>query len=140
MIPLKWVDPYFAISLLEQMLDLAELKRRSEAGMEALARHGNARVLDMEMESDVPRLDADPGNMRLFVRAKKPQMEQIKKMVAEFDVSSGFAGTGGLGGASENSEGIRLFPMKGKQAELMLETAAKFWRAENPIILFPALM
>ncbi len=128
-IPLKWVDPYFAISLLEEMLDLADRKRRASAGMEALTRHGNSRVLDMDLDLDVPKIDADPENMRLFVRAKKPQMEQIKKMVAELDTNSS---------VGDSSDEIRLFPLKGKQAELALETAAKFWRAENPIILYPS--
>ncbi len=124
-ITLKWIDPYFAVSLLEEMLDLAELKKRATAGIEALSRHGNSRVLDMDM--DVPKIDADPGNMRLFVRAKKPQMDRIKEMIAELDVSSN---------AGESSDEIRLFPLKGKQAEQALQMAAKFWRAANLIILY----
>jgi len=129
-IPLKTIDPYFAVSLLEEMLDLAELKRRATAGMEAFTRHGNSRGLDLAggiKDVDVPKIDADPDNMRLFVLAKKPQMDRIKKIVAELDAG---------GSAGDSNDEIRLFPLRGKQAELVLETAAKFWRAENPIILY----
>ena len=35
-----------------------------------------------DIDPDAPKIDADPGNMRLFVRAKKAQIEQIKKIVA----------------------------------------------------------
>ncbi len=132
-IPLRNVDPYFAVSLLEEMLDLAELRRRATAGMEAFTRHGNSRGLDLAggmKDFDVPKIDADPDNMRLFVLAKKPQMERIKKMVAELDVSSG---------AGDSGDQVRLFPLRGKQAELILETAAKLWRAENPVILYPSM-
>ena len=108
-IPLKTIDPYFAISLLEEMLDLPD-------------------PLDSDEEIDplAPKIDADPGNMRLFVRAKRHQIEQIKKIVAELDVNSG------AGSADE----IRLFPLRGEQAVQVLETAAKFWRKPNPIFLY----
>jgi len=133
-IQLKTVDPYFAVSLLEEMLDLAELKRRATAGMDAFTRHGNSRGLDLAgvvKDVDVPKIDADPENMRLFVLAKKPQMERIREMVAELDAG---------GSVGDSKDEIRLFPLKGKQAELVLETAAKFWRAENPIILYPSTL
>lgn len=131
-IPLKTIDPYFAVSLLEEMLDLAELKRRATAGIEAFTRHGNSRGLDLAgvvKDVDVPKIDADPDNMRLFVLAKKPQMERIKTIVAELDAS---------GSTGDSTDEIRLFPLRGKQAVLVLEAAAKFWRAENPIILYPS--
>lgn len=109
-IPLKNVDPYFVITLLEEMLDLPDP------------------LLDDpdDIDPDAPKIDADPGNMRLFVRAKKPQIEQIKKIVAGLD-------SGGMGGRDEK---IRIFPLRGEQAERWLKTAAKFWRAPNPIIYY----
>ncbi len=128
-IPLKTIDPYFAVSLLEEMLDLDDLKSRASAGMEAFTRHGNSRGLDLNLslDLDVPRIDADPGNMRLFVRAKKHQMEQIKKIVAELDA-----------GSADRSDEIRLLPLRGKQVEQVLKTAAKFWRETNPIFFYPS--
>ena len=130
-IQLKTVDPYLAISLIEQMLNLGESDRQKKAGLEAFTRHG--RTLAYELfnsagESTGPRIDADPVNRRLFVRAKKPMMEQIRQIVAEIDNASG---------ATEN-EGVRIIPIKGKQAEKLLETAARFWRGNNPVLLFPS--
>ena len=63
-IPLKTVDPYFVISLLDEMLDLPDSLDDPET-----------------IDPDAPKIDADPGSMRLFVRAKKAQLEQIKKIV-----------------------------------------------------------
>jgi type II secretory pathway component GspD/PulD (secretin) len=110
-IPLKNVDPHFVVSLLEEMLDLPDAFDDPDS-----------------IDPDAPKIDADPGNMRLFVRAKRPQIEQIKKIVAGLDVSSS---------VSSNST-IRILPIRGVQAEQLLETAVIFWRAENPIILFPS--
>ena len=109
-IPLRTVDPFFAISLLEQMLDLPDP------------------LLDEpeDIDPNAPKIDADPANMRLFVRAKKSQIEQIKKIVE------------GLESTSVTSDGntIRMLPLRGRQAEQILDTAAKFWRDANPIVLY----
>lgn len=108
-IQLKTVDPYFVISLLEEMLDLpSELDDPDD------------------IDPDAPRVDADPGNMRLFVRAKRAQIDQIKKIVE------------GLDGASDQikSEEIRVFPLKGEAAKRVLITASKFWRGANAVILY----
>ncbi|MBC8352791.1 MAG: general secretion pathway protein [Planctomycetes bacterium] len=111
-IPLKTVDPYLVITLLEQMLDLPDP------------------MLDDpdDIDPDAPKIDADPGNMRLFVRAKKHQIEQIKKIVAGLD----------SGGIDRSNDKIRIFPLRGEQAKRLLKTAAKFWRAPNPIIYYPS--
>ncbi len=111
-IPLKSIDPYFAISLLEEMLELSEPIEKNSKGPPV----------------DVPKIDADPGNMRLFVRAKRHQIDQIKKIVAGLDADS----------SSPSDEALRLLPLRGKIAEQMLETAARFWRGANAIILYPS--
>jgi type II secretory pathway component GspD/PulD (secretin) len=108
-IPLKTVDPYFAISLLEEMLDLPDEFADPD-----------------EIPWDAPKIDADPGNMRLFVRAKRHQIEQIKKIVEGLD-TTGAVGTG---------EAIRVLPLKGKVAEQILDTAVKFWRGGNPVVMY----
>ena len=110
-IPLKTVDPYFAISLLEEMLDLSSFSSFDD---------------DDEEVQDQPKIDADPGNMRLFVRGKPHQIEQIRTIVEGLD-----------SGESREEQRIRILPLRGKLAEDMLETAAKFWRDENPVIYFP---
>lgn len=123
-IPLKTVDPYFAISLLESMLDLPD----------PLAALDDKRDSD-SATVDPPRIDADPGNMRLFVRAKKHQVEQIKQIIDGLEKGS----AGSAVTASEQDDlGVRVFPLHGAQAERALETAAKFWQAANPIVLFPS--
>ncbi|MCP4853160.1 MAG: general secretion pathway protein [Fuerstiella sp.] len=130
-IPLKTIDPYLAVSLLEEMLDLSDARRREDAGMEAFTRHGNSRGLEImknNVSVDVPRIDADPVNRRLFVRARKHQIEQIKKIVAELDTNSSVG----------SSDEIRILPFRGKQAEQLLATAAKFWRAPNPVFYYPS--
>jgi type II secretory pathway component GspD/PulD (secretin) len=108
-IPLKTADPYLVISLLEEMLDLP----------------GPLDDPD-DIDPDAPKIDADPANRRLFVRAKAPQIEQIKKIVSGLDQSS----------AVEDSSQLRLFPLRGAKAEIVLESAAKFWRGENPVVLY----
>ncbi|MFP6619161.1 MAG: hypothetical protein VB877_07445, partial [Pirellulaceae bacterium] len=148
-IPLKHVDPYFAITLLEQMLDLSELQAqaaaqsrptfqsssrggdRSSGGSDRDRSRSSGRPMPMsKVEIDVPKIDADPGNMRLYVRAKKPMMERIKKMVVQLDVPSG---------SGNSNDEIRIFPMRGKQAEQLVRTAAAFWREANAIVLYPAI-
>lgn len=108
-IPLKTADPYLVISLLEEMLDLP----------------GPLDDPD-DIDPDAPKIDADPANRRLFVRAKAPQIEQIKKIVSGLDQST----------AVEDSSQLRLFPLRGAKAEIVLESAAKFWRGENPVVLY----
>lgn len=108
-IPLKTVDPYFAISLLEEMLDLPSPLDDPD-----------------DVDPDAPKIDADPGNMRLFVRAKRPRIEQIKKIVEGLDAS----------GSSEASDDTRLLPLRGKQGLQLLQTSARFWQGKNPVLLF----
>ena len=95
------------ISLLEEMLDLP----------------GPLDDPD-DIDPDAPKIDADPANRRLFVRAKRPQIEQIKKIVAgarpKLDSPTTAASCG-------------LFPLRGCNAEIVLESAAKFWRGKNPV-------
>jgi type II secretory pathway component GspD/PulD (secretin) len=112
-IPLKTVDPYFAISLIEEMLDLPDpLLDDSEDPLQ-----------------DAPRIDADPANMRLFVHGKASQIKRIKEIIEGLDASDVLG---------QDDVGIRLFPMKGQRVEQVLQTAARFWRGENPVFLYPS--
>ncbi|MEL7266578.1 MAG: secretin N-terminal domain-containing protein, partial [Planctomycetota bacterium] len=67
-IPLRTIDPYFAITLLDQMLDLPQPFDDPD-----------------EIDPDAPKIDADPANMRLFVRAKKPIVDQVREIVEKLD-------------------------------------------------------
>jgi len=75
-IELKKVDPYYAITLIEQMLDLPNPLDEPEQG-----------------DEDRPKIDADPASMRLFVRAKRYEIEQIKKIVEGLESGGGTAPT-----------------------------------------------
>ncbi|MDE0866769.1 MAG: general secretion pathway protein, partial [Rubripirellula sp.] len=111
-IPLKSVDPYFVISLLEEMLDLPDSLDDPE-----------------DIDPDAPKIDADPGNMRLYVRAKKPQLDQIKRIVEGLDTVR----------TIDSGNQLRIIPMKGERAEDLLNSAVKFWRGDNQVIQYPAV-
>ena len=132
-IPLKTADPFVVVSLLEEMFDLTDNKRRETAGIEAFTRHGNSRGFDLLKgveNANAPRFDADPVNRRLFVRGTKHQVEQIREIVAELD-----SGTSRTAGSDER---IRIVPLRGKEGERLLKTATRFWRG-NPVFLYPSL-
>ena len=110
-IPLNAVDPFFAVTLIEQMLDLPDPLDDPD-----------------DIDPDLPKIDADPASMRLFVRAKRPQIEQIKRIVEGLDVRTDMT----------DEDTIRVLPFKGQEATRVLQTAAKFWKGDNPIVLYPS--
>jgi type II secretory pathway component GspD/PulD (secretin) len=111
-IPLKTVDPYFVISLLDEMLDLPDSLDDPKT-----------------IDPDAPKIDADPGSMRLFVRAKKAQLEQIKKIVEGLDSVQ----------AAESGNRLRFLPLKGENADELLDAAVKFWQGNNEVIRYRSL-
>ena len=120
-IQLHTADPYFVISLLEEMLELKDSSYSSSRSSSSSSSSSDRRL------SPKPRIDADPGNRRLYVRGKPEQIEQIKKIVAGLDTASATAETD-----------LRVLPLRGRAAEQTLLTAAKFWRKSNPIVLYPS--
>lgn len=115
-ISLRWADPYYVVGLLEQMLDLPD---------PMIASSSKSRVAKDDTD-DAPRIDADPDRRRLFVRGKRYQIDQIKKIVEGLDVST----------TTEAGTSMRVLPLHGNQAESVLSTAAKFWTSPNPIIYY----
>ncbi|TWT65343.1 secretin N-terminal domain-containing protein [Allorhodopirellula solitaria] len=112
-IPLKNIDAYYAINLLEQMLDLSPSGFYDD---------------DDDSAENLPKIDADAGNRRLFVRAKRPQIEQIKKIISDLEASESPA----------FGSNVRVLPLTTSQAERVLQTASRFWRGENPISRIPS--
>ncbi len=112
-IELNTVDPYVAISLIEQMLDLPgpydDNRRRDDP------------------PAAQPKIDADPENGRLFVRAKPAQIEEIRKIVEGLDRRQE---------QQKLDSRIRLLSLSGTRAKESLMLAARFWREPNPIVLF----
>lgn len=109
-IPLHHVDPFVAIGLIEQMLDLSAFSDDDE-----------------DTPIAPPKIDADTENGRLFVRGRPEQIQEIKTIVA------------GLDGPTENANSdkrVRLLNLRGEHATKSLSMAARFWRQPNPIMLF----
>ncbi|MEM0925795.1 MAG: secretin N-terminal domain-containing protein, partial [Planctomycetota bacterium] len=109
------VDPFVAIALIEQMLDLP--------GEFDLDR-------DDEDDPSLPKLDADLDNGRLFVRAKPVQVAEIEEIIRGLGDESSVE--------SKVATGIQWIPITGKRAIQSLQIAARFWRLPNPIVLFEA--
>ncbi|WP_236620916.1 secretin N-terminal domain-containing protein [Rhodopirellula sallentina] len=107
-IQLKSIDAYYAISLLEQMLDLPTASYDDD---------------DDEEGERLPKIDADAGNQRLYVRAKRPQLDQIKAIIEDLEASE----------TTSAGKDVRVLPMPSERSERILQTAIQFWRGENPI-------
>lgn len=111
-INLSYADPYYVISLLEEMLDLPDPYLTEPE----------------DIDPDAPKIDADPDNMRIYVRGKQHQIEKIKQIITQLDKPAGMG---------EGSEKIRLFPLTKKNGEKTLALAAKLWKGDNSVVLFP---
>lgn len=118
-IPLKAIDATQCVLLLEEMLDL---ESRLDAGSGTSSR---SRAVAAASEGQV-RIDADPVNRRLFVRGKKHQIDEVKRIVEQLDDGS----------RAGSTDTLRTFPLTGDAATKALETAARFWDAGNPIFFY----
>ena len=121
-IPLKNIDAFTAVGLVEQMLDLSVIDSSSSSS----SRDRDSR--DAQPTVEPPRLDADIENHRLFVRGTPTQIAQIKEIIAGLDQPS--TASGG------SDETIRIVGLFGQEAKQTLMLAARFWRLPNPIILY----
>ncbi len=118
-IPLQNTDPFFVVTLLEQMLNLnVPLDPKSK----------------QTVDPQAPKIDADPGNRRLFVRAKRHQIDQIKTIVEGLEKSASVNPTADQTGEAT----FRILSIDAQQAERLLETASTFWRDANPVIIYPS--
>ncbi|MCA9193731.1 MAG: hypothetical protein KDB03_18290 [Planctomycetales bacterium] len=97
---LKSLDPYFTVALLNEMFDL---DNRAKTG-----------------DSFVPRVDADPVGMRLFLRGPKEKIEELKSVIESLD-------------SQEHSGTQRLVPIVGPRAADVIEVAKATWRRRGRI-------
>ncbi|MEM6688981.1 MAG: secretin N-terminal domain-containing protein [Planctomycetota bacterium] len=109
-IPLRTTDPYVAIALITQMLDLSNYTSDDEDSIAI----------------EPPTIDADPDNRRLFVRGTPRQIEEIKGIVdgldsPKFDV--------------DGSSAVRVLGFFGGSAIRKLQLAAKTWNQPNPVVV-----
>lgn len=106
-IDLKTVDPYYAVSLVNEMFGTPASDDPAAATTDQL------------------KIDADPIKMRLFVRAKPAQIEQIEELIEQ------------LASTSLERESLRLLPYYGNRGQRVLDTARNFWPGQNPVLVLP---
>ena len=142
-IPLKHADPYFVITLLEEMLDIEDDSFETETDTQPSRGFdprrgwgwpggwsGGFGSNQQDTSVSPPKIDADPAGMKLFVLGTEYQINQVKQIVKELDVpKSSTIGTDG---------NLRVFPLKGSKAVNAIETAARFWQGKNSIIFYPS--
>lgn len=116
-VDLKSVDPYFAVSLIAEMFEIGEPE---------LDRRG--RPIDAEEGIKPPKVDADPGNRRLFVRGTGEQIEQIEQLVARLEAR---------GSSKKDSRDLRFVPLTGPTRNELLQTAKRYWQGENCLQILP---
>jgi type II secretory pathway component GspD/PulD (secretin) len=116
-VELNTLDPYFVLSLIEEMF--------------AAPTASGDRDRDNEVvQPAAPKVDADPGNRRLFVRGTTEQINQIKQMVTNL--------TPGKTARSISTESVRVLPLKGQQRQRVLEAAGRIWQGDNRVLILPS--
>jgi type II secretory pathway component GspD/PulD (secretin) len=111
-VELHGVDPYFAISLLNEMFGISTLVDE-----------------DDDARGDAPRIDADPAKGRLFVRGKPSQIAQVREVIEKL--------AQGEEPVRPSDGGLRVLSLPGQQARQVLETAERFWDGESQVIVYP---
>jgi len=114
-IDLNSLDPYFVVNLIGEMFKTAES-----------ASSGRDRRDSEEVLPPGPKVDADPGNRRLFVRGTTAQIDQIRQMVANLDTHKVVG------------DAVRVLPLRGQQRQQMLETAERIWQGDNRVLILPS--
>lgn len=118
-VELNSLDPYFVLSLIEEMFAAPSASRDRDRDRDS----DNAQPLG-------PKVDADPGNRRLFVRGTTEQINQIKQMVANLNP--------GKATSSISTDSVRVLPLKGQQRQEWLEAAGRVWQGDNRVLILPS--
>ncbi len=122
-IDLHTLDPYFVVSLIGEMFGTKpEPETRSWRD-----RDRDRSRSEESTATTAPKVDADPGNRRLFVRGTTDQVAQIRQMVENLD--SRRAGR----------EEVRVVPLRGQHRQQVLEAAERFWRGDNQVQILPSI-
>ena len=105
---MKRVEPYVAITVIREMFDIPFYTDEEDE------------------DKDHPRLDWDSRSMRIFVRGKRTQVEEIKQIVEQLEQPR------------ESKRGpLRLLPLHGERAQRLLETGKRFWPGDDEVLVFP---
>jgi type II secretory pathway component GspD/PulD (secretin) len=70
------------------------------------------------------KIDADPTTMKLYVRATKRELEQVRDLIAKLEET---------GSSSAVGSNLRYIPLGGDSAVSAVETAKRLWSRENRI-------
>ncbi|MFP6620477.1 MAG: hypothetical protein VB877_14115, partial [Pirellulaceae bacterium] len=90
----------------------------------ALAMIGNMFGGDPEAENPTgPKVTADPITMKLFVRAKRSEIDAIQQMITRLETEN----------TADNGGNLRLLPYTGSSALEALQRAERFWTEGNQI-------
>jgi type II secretory pathway component GspD/PulD (secretin) len=117
-INLNQLDPYFVVTLIGEMF---------ESPAPPTTRDSTSRTRTTEVvPSTAPKVDADPGNRRLFVRGTTEQIAQIKQMVESLDTRQA------------SRDPVRVLPLRGQQRQQVLEAAERHWRGDNRVLILPS--
>ncbi len=111
-VELNSVDPYFAVSLVAEMFGVSDEDDDRK---------------DEEHRVSPPKVDADPGNRRLFVRGTAEQIQQIEQLVERLDARK----------SSSSGSDLRFVPLTGPTRQNLLQTAKKSWGGENCLQILP---
>ena len=90
----------------------------------ALAMIGNMFGGDPEAENpNGPKVTADPVTMKLFVRAKRSEIDSIQQMITRLETEI----------SATNGGNLRLLPYTGSSALEAVQRAERFWTGDNQI-------
>lgn len=117
-IELNTLDPFFAVTLVTEMFSAPLPPKDSKVIRD------NRDVPSPAVPA--PRIDADPGNRRLYVRGTADQVAQVKQIVASLDARK------------TSGEAVRFLPLRGQQKQQVLETAERIWRGDNRVLVLPS--
>lgn len=117
-IELNTLDPFFAVTLVTEMFSTPLPLKDSRDSRD------NRDVPPPAIPA--PRIDADPGNRRLYVRGTADQVAQVKQIVASLDARK------------TSGEAVRFLPLRGQQKQQVLETAERIWRGDNRVLILPS--
>ncbi len=111
-IDLRSLDPYFVVTLIEEMFETSSESRRDRGDED-------------DQAIPAPKVDADAGNRRLFVRGTEDQIAQIRQVIENLDTRS------------SRGESARVIPLRQNRQQL-LEAATEFWRGRNRVQIVPS--
>ncbi len=76
---------------------------------------------------ETPKIEADPFSGRLFIRAKRSQMDEIEQALQQFGQTTPM-----------DNAAIRFLPYQGERAKHILDSAREFWPYSDELQIVPS--